>query len=250
MVQMAPVASFHLIREPRGPVGATRNLARLGTERAALARVPGVVLWRLLGTGRGANTARSVQPERRAVFLVWRDDADLQAFVDESALMKRWQGVEESWHVRLSGAGGHGTWKGVDVPGVLAGSGPDRARASVTPPGPVAVLTRAVVRTRAWRRFAAVGAPVSEQVAGAQGLLNVVGVGEAPVGRQATFSLWDSLDSVRAFAYGEGVHHEVVGRTHREGWYGEEMFARFVPTASTGRWDGVDPLSGRIPTWW
>jgi heme-degrading monooxygenase HmoA len=251
MVQMAPVASFHLIQERSGALGAVRSFSRLGWERWPLSRVPGLVLWRLLGTGRGSDTGRSIQPERRAAFLVWRDASDLDAFIESSSPMASWRGAPESWHVRLEGAGGHGKWRGLDVPAFMSVANSSESGAGVSVhEGPVAVLTRAEVKARSWRRFASVGDPVSRQVAEADGLLRVVAIGEAPIGRQATFSLWESLDAVRTFAYGEGVHREVVARTHREGWYGEEMFARFVPTASAGGWGGEDPLRGRVAPWW
>ena len=77
------------------------------------------------------------------------------------------------------------------------------------------------------------------------GLIDVVGVGEAPVGRLATFSLWESLEAARTFAYSMPEHLDVVRRTRDEDWYGEEMFARFEPYGSTGTWNHRDPLAGR-----
>jgi hypothetical protein len=109
--------------------------------------------------------------------------------------------------------------------------------------GPVAIITRADVRVRRWRRFRTVGRPVSDSLQRAPGLLAVCGIGEAPIGRQATFSLWTDAESARAFAYTTPEHLDAVSRTRDEGWYGEEMFARFVPYRSEGTWGGADPLA-------
>ena len=77
------------------------------------------------------------------------------------------------------------------------------------------------------------------------GLIDVVGIGEAPIGRLATFSLWESLAAARSFAYSMPDHIEVMRRTRAEGWYAEELFARFEPYASAGTWNGRDPLERR-----
>lgn len=233
---MSRVASFHLIREP--PWRAPQVLTRLATDRARLARVPGLRFWRLLGTGRGSRTSFGIDPARTALFAVWEDDAALREFLTGSALSRRWATVAgrsgECWSVVLHLLSGYGRWGGVDVL--------DGLRRGV-PGGPVAVLTRARVRTQAWGRFHAAGSGVSAALVRTPGLLAVAGIGEFPVGRQATFSLWSDAAAVRAFATGDPAHADVVRRTRHEHWYGEELFARFTPVNSAGIWDGHDPLS-------
>ncbi len=230
-----PVASFHLVTERPGR--ALVATARLGTDRPRLARTPGLRFWRLLGTGAGSDTGPGVQWGRTALFALWDDDTALDVFLGTSPIARRWADAAEAWSVRLDPVAGHGRWRGVDLVGT---SGPG----AVADEGPVAVVTRAVVRARRWGRFAAASRAVATEVRDADGLLRVVGIGEAPVGRQATFSLWRDPAAIESFAYGHPRHLDAVRRTRSERWYGEELFARFRPYASVGTWDGADPLAG------
>lgn len=233
---MGRIASFHLVDEPAWKIPIV--LARLGADRIRLPRVPGLEFWRLLGTGSGDDTGRGADLSRSALFAVWNDESDLDAFLADGSLARRWRSAEQSWHVRLRSIGGHGTWKGVDpLAGLDAGSGD----------GPVAIITRADVRRRSWKAFGAASEVVDAELHRAPGLIDVVGIGETPVGSLATFSLWESLSAARAFAYSMPDHVEVMRRTRAEDWYAEEMFARFEPYASTGTWNGRDPLAGTAP---
>ena len=75
------------------------------------------------------------------------------------------------------------------------------------------------------------------------GLRTAIGIGEAPLGLQGTFSLWDSGEELREFAHRGAPHVEVVRRTAEEGWYAEELFARFSVVGTSGTLDGQDPLA-------
>ena len=191
-------------------------------------------------------------PSRTALFAVWRDAAALAAFEDgwfaaRAARMRAGggevYGVQPRAAVRPRPVGRTRRARR-PAPAATAprpGVGADGAGVEVRP---VAVLTRATVRPSRWHRFRGSRPPVSRELAGARGLHAAVGIGEAPVGLQATFSIWSDAAAVAAFARSP-EHRAVVRRTREEGWYGEELFARFTPLGSTGTWDGRDPLSRR-----
>jgi hypothetical protein len=80
--------------------------------------------------------------------------------------------------------------------------------------------------------------PVSGRLREAGGLLLSLGIGEVPVGRQGTFSVWRSAADLEAFAYGTPEHRDVVRRTREVGWYREELFARLAVLDVTGSLGG------------
>ena len=227
------VASFHVVRQHgvRIPI----VLARLGLDRRPLAATSGLRFARLMGTGRGQTTSLSADLARTAMFAVW-DDADaLDAFMRTSPIAARWRRGAEHYAVRLRLLSGGGRWAGGEPLAAMSPVADDE--------GPVAVLTRADVHVRAWPAFIAAGRTVSDALGQADGLLAAAGIGEAPLGRQATFSLWRDAPAVDAFAYRNVDHVAVMRRTRADNWYGDELFARFAPTTIEGTWNGVDPLA-------
>ncbi|GAC1479982.1 MAG: hypothetical protein NVS1B12_17680 [Acidimicrobiales bacterium] len=229
---MARIATFDLLRFP-GP--AARNLARVAPTRAALARVDGLVLGRFLGTAAGNSTAGGADLNRWALVGVWEDaEAAADFWTLEPVALRLRDRASERWSATLVPRRSRGRWAGVEP------FGPADHRTAEG--GPVAVLTRATVRARRLRAFHSARGPVDRVLHDADGLVADVGMGEWPVGQQATFSLWRGDDAVRQFARVDRTHAEVVHRTRQEGWYAEELFVAFRVAAHTGTWDGCDPL--------
>lgn len=114
---------------------------------------------------------------------------------------------------------GHGKWDGQECFGPLAPKS-DYA-------GEIAVLTRATIRMSRLKSFWANVGAVAEQMTTAEGFVQSYGIGEIPWIKQATFSIWESKESMKNFAYKMHDHTEVIRKTRQERWYSEDMFVRF-----------------------
>lgn len=195
-------------------------LAQMREFHPGMKNVPGLVFYKLLGSG--AGNGFSIWPDFSTFVLltVWENREARESFQTEnSSYMEMCDRSTERSGALLRAKRGHGTWNGGQ---------PFEFSQEEDSNLPLAVLTRASIsRKKAlkfWRRVPAVSRRITEQ----PGLLWAKGVGELPLVEQATLSIWKDAEVLQKFAYGHGGRHQPMVKMTREvGWYSEEMFVRF-----------------------
>jgi len=198
-----------------------------------LAGTEGLRFGRLLGSG--AGNGFGLKPNLGVYAFVghWTDRAAADRFFTTHPWWKNNERhLAETTTFYLEATMTHGEW---------AGQKPFTPQPGKhDPAAPVAVITRATIRTRKlpdfWRYVPQTSASVYDHP---ERKLSI-GVGEYPVFMQATFSLWTSGTAMRNFAYKSEHHAEVVRLTRERDWYKEEMFTRFRILEVQGEWSGAD----------
>ena len=193
-------------------------LLRMALDRGALRGIKGVRFAKMLGTGKGETfTPRDADANRWGALIVI-DGANLE-MLDNSKLINRWRANSIS-EVRylLDPISSHGLWAKVN-PFAYSTSQTD---------GEVIAITRARIKWFQNFRFWRAVPPVTQSLHSSPGLINTIGIGEAPIGLQGTFSHWRTGADLRNFAYKGAAHQDAIAATERHQWYAEELFARFA----------------------
>jgi hypothetical protein len=219
------VTAVLILTEARAAAWAWSRLVR---GPGMLRGTPGLGFAKVLGSGHEGGFGLRPSMTRGGLFCVFETEAQAQAFVDTSALVQRYRNqTRELCSVILRPYSSRGTWGGMALP----------CSAAAPAGGPVAALTRASIRPlRAmafWRRAPAAQAAM----AGATGCQLGVGLGEAPLLRQATFSIWDSVQAMENYAR-QGAHLAAARAAQAGGHFTEAMFVRFTVRQLRGVWKG------------
>jgi hypothetical protein len=214
------------------------GMTQMTLAKKRIAAAEGLSFFKLLGSGGGNGFSLLPDFSAYALLATWDGLEAASNFVSSSEAFARFDDhATEVWTVYLRAFRSHGKWSGVE-PFETVERAPDNPL--------VAVVTRASIARLRTGEFLTRVPAVSRSMDGADGLLFAKGVGELPWIEQATFSVWESDEAMRGYAYGNPQHKEVIRQTRERGWYTEELFARLQPFASVGTWAGEDPLGGRL----
>ncbi|MBI2275190.1 MAG: DUF3291 domain-containing protein [Bacteroidetes bacterium] len=208
--------------------------------------------WKLMGCGRNGTFDKTPDWRQWAVLLVWSEESGVRGHFSSASpsipnsqlqtpdfFSSWWKFFGcEKWELLLEPIEGYGTWDGQACFGEL----PKQTDYA----GMIGILTRATIRVSKLGSFWKNVDGVASQMAGADGFITSLGIGEVPWLKQATFSIWESREQMKQFAYQMKQHAEVIRKTRKENWYSEDMFVRFRILSSQGTLNGTDPLQGKL----
>lgn len=211
-------------------------IGQMALARLALRRERHLLFWKLCGSGTGEGFTPKPNWGVWAIVAVWPDAATAQAGIGTSPVWRRWRDrAGESCTVFMSPLSARGSWAGVNP--FVPETHPEAVE------GPLAVLTRASVKPgralRFWRRVPDISAVIGAD----PNVLFKIGIGEVPLLHQITYSIWPDAAGMARFARGDGPHGRAVRAVREEGWFTDELYARFRVLGVEGQWNGAPLLS-------
>lgn len=212
---------------------------RLVQGSAGFAAVPGLQFVKIMGSGHGGGFGLRPSSTHQGLVLVFEDERHAQAFCNSSAVQAFVERAREHWLGTLAVTSIRGQWDQQSwavTPDTCLNGAPE----TPTLPDaamPVAALTRGSIRPAKAIAFWRYAPPAQADLGSASGCQLAMGLGEAPLVRQCTFSLWDNTASMVAYAH-EGAHRLAIAAANKHGFFSESMFARMRVLAMSGTWQG------------
>lgn len=210
--------------------------------------VPGLTSAKVMGSGRGGGFGLRPSATHQGLICTFSHlDLALQ-FLNSPAAQAYRSRARECWTGVMSVQSSRGHWdeqtwqtssetalcQSVDQP-IFSEAG--RGLCTAAQSMPFAVLTRAsIVPSKAmafWRYAPAAQADLVK----ASGCLLAMGLGEAPLVRQCTFSMWQDTASMLQYAK-QGAHQVATAAAYKHQFFSESMFVRMQVLQMAGVWQG------------
>ncbi len=235
---------------------------RLAQGAGALKDTPGLRFAKVMGSGHGGGFSLRPSASHQGLITVFEHPGQAHDFLQSAYVAACHDRSRESWSAVLGVDSARGEWDGQtwartpesagmdprlrgddvrlrgddgvgrgDASTVRADAGGAEAVASL----PLAVITRASIRPAKTMAFWRYAPAAQTDLDRAPGCLLAMGLGEVPLVRQCTFSLWRDTASMMAYAH-TGAHQNAIEAAYRNDFFSESLFLRMRVLAQQGRW--------------
>jgi len=218
---------------------------------------PGLLFAKIMGSGEGGGFTLRPSSTHQGLIFLFDSLETARDYLVSAELSQLRAKARECWQGMLGvnscrGSWDQQTWQSV---GVLENSpellNTESQFAQSSTPSPskslshsqtealevVASLTRGSVRASKAVSFWRYAPQAQADLSSAQGCELSMGLGEAPVLRQCTFSLWTDTQSLVNYAH-QGAHMRAIAAAQKHGFFSESMFVRMQVLHMRGLWGG------------
>ena len=207
---------------------------RLMSGASGLREVPGLQFAKVMGSGQGGGFSLRPSATHQGViasFDTWGHARDFMQGPWVAGVRER---ARQSWLGAMAVHSARGKWDQQEwqptTPQALEGAPTPRSEQ-------LAVLTRASIRPAKamafWRHAPAAQSDLDQ----ADGCALAMGLGEAPLLRQCTFSVWHNAAAMRAYAH-DAAHLQAIQAAYKHEFFSESLFVHFKPLYMQGDWQG------------
>jgi len=208
---------------------------RLAQGGSALKQVEGLMFAKVMGSGHEGGFVLRPSPSHQGLVLMFDQRAQAEAFLNSDLCQTYKKNAREWFSATLMIDSSRGSWNALS----WHPTSEDRVQISksIRDQLPVATMTRASIRSSSALAFWRYAPAAQADLQTAKGCLLAMGLGEAPLLRQCTFSIWEDTPSMVAYAQ-SGAHHSAIKAAYKHGFFSESMFVRMKVLSMVGTWQG------------
>jgi spheroidene monooxygenase len=198
---------------------------------------PGLLFTKVMGSGHEGGFVLRPSATHQGLVCMFETAAHADQFIDSTAVKAYAERAKSFFITALAVNSARGSWDGrswdVTTPERL-GKYRDLDRQT----GGMVALTRASIRPAKAVAFWRYAPAAQDDLKNAPGCEIAMGLGEAPLVRQCTFSLWKDTESMTHYAH-TGAHQQAIAAAYKNDFFSESMFVRMRVLRREGQWSGV-----------
>ena len=208
---------------------------RLMAGSVGLKNVPGLLFSKVMGSGHGGGFSIRPSPSHQGLICRFSNIDSALKFLKGPQVSAMREHARESWSGLLAVTSSRGAWDQSPWPLTDEFSRKYGDTLSGDKKQPLAVLTRASIvpsKTMSFWRYAPSAQAELDQ---AKGCLLAMGLGEIPLVRQCTFSLWQDTECMTQYAQ-HTSHLQAIQAAYRHSFFSESLFVRMQLLNMHGVW--------------
>jgi spheroidene monooxygenase len=221
---------------------------RLMQGGSGLKGTPGLLFGKVMGSGNQGGFRLRPSSSHQGIVALFDQAENALAFLNGPIVAAFRDRAQQFWSGLLSVESARGSWDGhAWLRSALPSPLPELVQAEPQPQW-LAALTRASIRPAKAMSFWKQAPAAEADLRRSPGCLLAMGLGEAPLLRQCTFSVWQDTASMLTYSM-NGAHKRAIEQAYAKDYFSESMFVRMRMLQHRGHWPGpqateLDPVHG------